>query len=66
MDVHSHDWYEIRDRDQSIVKATVNQLFEADKIKLVLDDFRKLNEVLRLVQYFSESKHKGKVVVDLE
>ncbi len=46
--------------------AYVNQLFEASKIKPVLDGFHKLSEVPRLIQYFGEGKHKGKIVIDLE
>ena len=46
--------------------AYVNQLFEAGKIKPVLDGSHKLSEVPRLIEYFGEGKHKGKVVIDLE
>lgn len=46
--------------------AYVNQLFEAGKIKPVLDGPYQLSEVPRLIQYFGAGKHKGKVVIDLE
>lgn len=44
----------------------MNQLFEAGKIKLVIDGSYKLSEVPEAVQYFGSGKHKGKVVITLE
>lgn len=46
--------------------AYVNELFEAGKIKPVIDGFHQLSDIPRLIQYFGEGKHKGKVVIDLE
>ena len=41
----------------------INELFEAGKIKPVMDNIYQLNEISGAMQYFSEAKHKGKVVI---
>ncbi len=41
----------------------MNELFEAGKVKLVIDGPYKLNEVPEAMRYFGEGKHKGKVVI---
>ncbi|MEM6869128.1 MAG: NAD(P)-dependent alcohol dehydrogenase, partial [Cyanobacteria bacterium P01_C01_bin.121] len=46
--------------------AYINQLFEAGKVKPVIDGPYSLSEVPKLLQYFGEGKHKGKVVISLE
>ena len=46
--------------------AFINELFEAGKIKPVIDGPCKLSEVPEIIQYFGEGKHKGKVVITLE
>ena len=44
----------------------MNELFEAGKIKPVIDGPYKLSEVAEAIQYFGEGKHKGKVVITLD
>ena len=44
----------------------MKELFEAGKIKPVIDGPYKLNEVPEAIRYFGEGKHKGKVVITLE
>lgn len=44
----------------------VNELFEAGKIKPVIDNLYSLNEVPQAMRYFGEGKHKGKVVITVE
>ncbi|MDJ0799841.1 MAG: zinc-binding dehydrogenase, partial [Calothrix sp. MO_167.B12] len=44
----------------------MNKLFEAGKIKPVIDGPYKLSEVPEIIKYFGEGKHKGKVVIALE
>ena len=44
----------------------MNELFEAGKIKPVIDGPYKLSEVSEAIQYFGEGKHKGKIVITLE
>jgi len=44
----------------------VNELYEAGKIKPIVDGPYKLSEVPELIQYFGEGKHTGKVVITLE
>lgn len=44
----------------------LNKLFEAGKVKPVIDGTYKLSEVPEAIQYFGEGKHKGKVVVAVE
>ena len=46
--------------------ATVNELFETSQLKPTIDGPYALNEILRLIQYFGEGKHKGKVVITLD
>lgn len=43
----------------------VNELFEAGKLKCVIDGPYPLKDVPRAVQYFGEAKHKGKVVISV-
>ena len=44
----------------------LNELFEAGKVKPVIDGPYKLSEVPEAIQYFGEGQHKGKVVIALE
>ncbi len=46
--------------------AYMNGLFEAGKVKPVIDGPYKLDEVPEVLQYFGEGKHKGKVVITVE
>jgi NADPH:quinone reductase-like Zn-dependent oxidoreductase len=46
--------------------AYMNELFEAGKVKPVIDGPFKLNEVPEAMRYFGEGNHKGKVVITLE
>ena len=46
--------------------AYMNELFEADKVKPVIDGPYKLEEVPRALSYFSEGAHKGKLVITVE
>ncbi|MFP6643379.1 MAG: NAD(P)-dependent alcohol dehydrogenase [Candidatus Latescibacterota bacterium] len=41
----------------------INELFEADRLKCVLDGPYELSEVPKAIQYFGEGKHKGKIVI---
>ncbi len=41
----------------------MNQLFEAAKLKPLIDGPYKLSELPEIIQYFGEGKHKGKVVI---
>lgn len=41
----------------------INELFSAGKIKPVIDGPYKLSEVPRLIQYFGEGKHQGKIII---
>ena len=43
--------------------AYMNELFEADKVRPVIDRPFKLSEVPEAMRYFGEGKHKGKVVI---
>jgi NADPH:quinone reductase-like Zn-dependent oxidoreductase len=43
----------------------VNELYETGKIKPIIDGPYKLSEVPKLIQYFGEGKHTGKVVITL-
>ena len=43
--------------------AYMNELFEAGKVKPVIDGPFKLSEVPEAIRYFGEGKHKGKVVI---
>jgi NADPH:quinone reductase-like Zn-dependent oxidoreductase len=44
----------------------INTLFNDGKIKPVIDGPYALHEVPKLIQYFGEGKHTGKVVISLE
>lgn len=44
----------------------INELFEAGKVKPVIDGPYLFNEVPAAVQYFGEGKHQGKVVITLD
>lgn len=44
----------------------VSELFEAGKVKPVIDRLRKLSEVPEAMRYFGAGDHKGKVVITLE
>jgi NADPH:quinone reductase-like Zn-dependent oxidoreductase len=46
--------------------AYMNELFEAGKVKPVIDGPFKLSEVPEAMRYFGEGNHKGKVVITLE
>jgi NADPH:quinone reductase-like Zn-dependent oxidoreductase len=43
----------------------MNELFEAGKIKPVIDKPFKLIEAPEAMRYFGEGKHKGKVVITI-
>lgn len=45
--------------------AYINELFEAGKIKPVIDGPFKLSEAAKAIAYFGEGKHKGKVVISI-
>ena len=44
----------------------MNELFEAGKVKPVIDGPYKLSEVPEAIRHFGEGNHKGKVVITLE
>jgi len=44
----------------------MSQLFEAGKVKPVIDSFRTLNEIPEAMRHFGSGNHKGKVVITLE
>ncbi len=46
--------------------AYMNELFEAGKVKPVIDGPYKLSEVPEAIRYFGEGNHKGKVVITVE
>ena len=46
--------------------AYMNELFEAGKVKPVIDGPFKLSEVPEAIRYFGEGNHKGKVVITLQ
>ncbi len=46
--------------------AYMNELFEAGKVKPVIDGLYKLSEVPEAIRRFGEGNHKGKVVIVLE
>lgn len=46
--------------------AYMNELFEAGKVKPVIDGPYKLSEVPEAMRYFGAGKHKGKIVITLE
>jgi NADPH:quinone reductase-like Zn-dependent oxidoreductase len=43
----------------------INQLYAEGKIKPVIDGPYALDEIPRLIQYFGDGKHTGKVVIKL-
>ena len=45
--------------------AYMNELFEAGKVKPVIDGPYKLSEVPEAIRYFGEGNHKGKVIITL-
>jgi NADPH:quinone reductase-like Zn-dependent oxidoreductase len=46
--------------------AYMSELFEAGKVKPVIDELRKLSEVPEAMRYFGAGSHKGKVVISLD
>ena len=44
----------------------MNELFEAGKVKPVIDGPYKLNEIPEAIRHFGEGNHKGKVVITME
>jgi NADPH:quinone reductase-like Zn-dependent oxidoreductase len=46
--------------------AYMNELFEAGKVKPVIDGPYTLSEVPEAIRYFGEGKHKGKVIITVE
>jgi NADPH:quinone reductase-like Zn-dependent oxidoreductase len=44
----------------------MNELFEAGKVKPVIDGPYKLEEVPKAFRHFGEGAHKGKVVITVE
>jgi NADPH:quinone reductase-like Zn-dependent oxidoreductase len=46
--------------------AYMNELFEAGKVKPVIDGPFRLREVPEAMRYFGEGKHRGKIVITLE
>lgn len=46
--------------------AYMIELIEAGKVKPVIDGPYKLSEVPKVLQYFGEGKHKGKIVITME
>jgi len=46
--------------------AYMNKLYEAGKVKPVIDGPYKLSEVPEALRYFGEGKHKGKIVITVE
>lgn len=46
--------------------AFLNELFEAGKVKPVIDGHYTLSEVPEAIRYFGEGNHKGKIVITLE
>ena len=46
--------------------AYMNELFEAGKVKPVIDGPYKLSEVPEAIRYFGEGRHKGKIVITME
>ena len=45
--------------------AFMNELFEAGKVKPVIDGSYKLDEVPKAFRHFGEALHKGKVVINV-
>ncbi len=46
--------------------AYINELFEAGKVKPVIDGPYKLSEVPEAIRYFAKGNHKGKIIITLE
>ena len=46
--------------------AYLNELFEAGKVKPVIDGPYKLREVPEAIRYFGEGNHKGKVIITMD
>lgn len=46
--------------------AYMNELYEAGKVKPVIDGSYKLSEVPAALRYFGEGKHKGKVIITMD
>ena len=46
--------------------AYMNELFEAGKVKPMIDGPYRLSEVPEAIRYFGEGNHKGKIVITLE
>jgi NADPH:quinone reductase-like Zn-dependent oxidoreductase len=46
--------------------AYMNELFEAGKIKPVIDGPYKLSEVPEAIRLFGEGNHKGKIIITME
>ena len=44
----------------------INELFEAGKVKSVIDGPYKFRDLPEAIRHFGEGKHKGKVVVTVE
>jgi NADPH:quinone reductase-like Zn-dependent oxidoreductase len=44
----------------------INELYETGKIKPVIDGPYKFEEIPKVLQYFGEGKHKGKIVITVE
>jgi len=44
----------------------MNQLFEAGKVKPVIDGSYRIDEVPQALRFFGEGSHKGKVVITVE
>lgn len=44
----------------------LNELYEAGKVKPIIDGSYKLSEVPKAIQSFGEGKHNGKIVINLE
>jgi len=51
---------------QSKHLAYMNELYEAGKIKSVIDGPYKLSEVPEALRYFGEGNHKGKIIITME
>jgi NADPH:quinone reductase-like Zn-dependent oxidoreductase len=46
--------------------AYMNELFEAGKVRPVIDGPYKLSEVPEAIRYFGKGNHKGKVIINME
>jgi NADPH:quinone reductase-like Zn-dependent oxidoreductase len=46
--------------------AYMNELFEAGKVKAVIDGPYSLDEVPKVFRLFTEGRHKGKVVITIQ